>query len=114
MGTLLSWVVPIAVLAAIALPFVVRALPAVRRAYQTSRSPRSSAEATVIGKRTEIAAPNGAATAQRYFVTFQFPDGDRVELGVDGSDSGMLAVGDQGTLHWQGPRFHSFAREVLR
>lgn len=26
----------------------------------------------------------------------------------------MLTVGDQGTLDWQGPRFHGLTREVLQ
>lgn len=113
-GILLSWAVVAAVIAVVALPFVVRAVPAVRRASLVARSPRRAAEATVVNRRTELAPSQDGSGTQQHFVTFQFPDGERVELGVAGGESGMLTVGDQGTLDWQGPRFHGFTREILR
>ena len=113
-GVLLGWAVLIAVVVVVALPFLLRAVPALRRASQVTRSPRRTAEATVVNKRTELAPSQSGSATQQHFVTFQFPDGERVELGVAGSESGMLSVGDQGTLDWQGPRYHGFTREVLR
>ena len=53
-------------------------------------------------------------TSQRYFVTFQFPDGNRLELAVSGPESGMLTPGDRGILEWQGAQFAGFARQILR
>ena len=66
----------------------------------------------MVDKRTELA--GGRSDDQRYYVTFEFPTGHRLELDVPGRESGLLVVGDQGTLAWQGPRYRGFAREVLR
>jgi len=56
----------------------------------------------------------GIPSDQRYYVTFEFTSGSRLELDVPEPESGMLVVGDQGTLAWQGPRYLGFAREILR
>ena len=45
-----------------------------------------------------------------YYVTFQVESGDRMEFAVSGSEYGMLAEGDQGTLTFQGTRYLSFER----
>lgn len=77
-------------------------------------APRSRAEALVVDKRAEISGGGERPTTQRYFVTFEFADGNRAELSVSGSESGMLTPGDRGTLEWQGRRFVGFARQILR
>ena len=46
-----------------------------------------------------------------YHATFEFESGDRMELGVSGSEYGMLAEGDSGKLTFQGTRYLSFERE---
>ena len=46
-----------------------------------------------------------------YYATFEFESGDRMELGVSGSEYGMLAEGDSGKLTFQGTRYLSFERE---
>ena len=46
----------------------------------------------------------------RYFVTFEFESGDRLELKVDGSEYGLLAEGDCGMLSFQGTRYLGFVR----
>lgn len=76
-------------------------------------SPRLQKEARVIDKRTQLMSI-GTRAPQRYFVTFQLPDGDRIELAVPTSQAGMLVVGDEGRLDWQGSRYLGFAREILR
>lgn len=88
------------------------------RAIQQRRidtnAPRLRAEALVVDKRSEISGGGERATSQLYFVTFEFPDGNRAELSVSGAESGMLTPGDRGTLEWQGRRFVGFARQILR
>ncbi|HEY3546604.1 MAG TPA: DUF2500 domain-containing protein [Propionicimonas sp.] len=94
------------------IPVVIAVLRVARRRSIEKRSPLSRAEARVVDKRTELA--GGRAEDQRYYVTFEFPTGNRLELEVPGRESGVLVVGDQGTVAWQGPRYLGFAREVLR
>ena len=77
-------------------------------------APRLRADATVVDKRSEITGGGETRAVQHYFVTFQFPDGNRVELAVTGPESGMLSRGDTGTVEWQGQRYLGFAREILR
>lgn len=85
------------------------------QARQANRlAPRLSAEAMVIDKRTELSTTGDVRSFQRYFVTFQLPDGNRTELTVTGPESGMLTPGDWGILEWQGTQFVGFARQILR
>jgi hypothetical protein len=44
--------------------------------------------------------------------TFEFGDGQRIELDVQKSEFGMLAEGDQGIVRYQGTRFLGFRREA--
>lgn len=46
----------------------------------------------------------------KYFVTFEFESGDRVEMPVDGSEYGLLVEGDTGKLTFQGTRYLGFSR----
>ena len=48
-----------------------------------------------------------------YYATFQVESGDRMELGVSGTEYGMLAEGDMGRLTFQGTRYLSFERGPL-
>jgi hypothetical protein len=96
----------------VGIPVVVAFLRVARRWSIEKRSPLRKVEARVVDKRTELA--GGRADDQRYYVTFEFPTGHRLELDVPGRESGVLVVGDQGTLAWKGPRYLGFAREVLR
>ncbi len=82
-------------------------------------SPRLSVPATVVTKRTEVGRHHhhnaGTHTSHtdyftRYYATFQFESGDRLELAVDGRDFGFLVEGDRGTLQFQGSRFLGFSR----
>lgn len=85
-----------------------------RRTLRDDASPRVTAEALVVDKRAEVTGGGETPARQTYYVTFQFPDGGRLELGVPASESGLLVVGDRGTLSWQGSRYLGFAREILR
>ncbi|MGB7962045.1 MAG: DUF2500 domain-containing protein [Propionicimonas sp.] len=85
-----------------------------RKTLRDDASPQVTAEARVVDKRTEITGGGETPARQTYYVTFQFPDGGRLELGVPATESGLLVVGDRGTLSWQGSRYLGFAREILR
>lgn len=108
--TILVPVVGIAVVTGIVLLIV----KATQQRRVDASAPRLRAEALVLDKRTEITGGGDRMTSQQYFVTFEFPDGNRAELSVSGTESGMLSPGDRGTLEWQGRQFVGFAREILR
>ena len=85
-------------------------------------SPRVTAEAKVVSKRMQVGQnyqhhhhADGTMHSydynySKYFATFEFDSGDRLELPVDGSDYGLLVEGDQGKLTFQGTRYLGFAR----
>ncbi len=81
---------------------------------KNSTSPRLTVPAVVRTKRTQVGLARGANNMTRgytrYFVTFEFESGDRLELKVDGSEYGMLAEGDCGMLSFQGTRYLGFVR----
>lgn len=70
-------------------------------------SPRLTAEATVVTKRTHVW---GDHSRTNYYATFQFPSGDRMELSVPYNEFGYLVEGDRGRLTFQGTRFLEFER----
>lgn len=49
-------------------------------------------------------------TDTTYFVTFQVPSGDRMELETQGYEYGLLLENDTGKLTFQGNRFIKFER----
>ena len=53
--------------------------------------------------------PSPSTTA--YFVTFEEPSGERLELMVTGREFGQLAEGDRGHLMHQGTRYKGFTRK---
>lgn len=96
--------------------FVFFLVSGLRQWSKNNQSPRLSVEATVVSKRTNVShhhqAGNTAmcSTHTSYYVTFQVASGDRMELLVPGTEYGLLAEGDNGTLSFQGTRFLGFAR----
>jgi hypothetical protein len=76
--------------------------------------PVLSAPARVVAKRTEthgnMSTNTAAQVSTYYYVTFELDDGDRKEYSLYGTDYGMLAEGDEGTLTYQGTRYHGFER----
>ena len=83
-------------------------------------SPRLSVPASVVTKRAQVgtthhhnAATNTGGTYYntKYFATFQFESGDRLELSVSPGEYGMLVEGDRGQLSFQGTRYLGFARQ---
>ena len=86
--------------------------------HKNNNSPRLTVPAKVVSKRTSVShghhhGANGhmhATSSTWYYVTFEVESGDRMELGVSGSEYGMLAEGDSGKLTFQGARYLSFER----
>ena len=50
-------------------------------------------------------------SSTQYFVTFQVESGDRIEFRISGTEYGLLADNDSGTLSFQGTRYLSFRRD---
>lgn len=116
MGSLWMVVMLTAVVLAvmIGIPIVIAGIRVASRRSVERAYPRLQAEARVVDKRTRIEGGSRVPTDQRYFVTFEFPDGSRLELDVPGPESGLLVVGDHGSLEWQGHRYLGFTREIMR
>lgn len=83
-------------------------------------SPRLTVPASVVTKRAQVgtthhrnAAANTCGTYYntKYFATFQFESGDRLELSVSPGEYGMLVEGDRGQLSFQGTRYLGFVRQ---
>ena len=88
-----------------------------RQAAANAAAPALESVATVVDKREDVSGSRSRyvrPTVSEYFVTFELPSGQRVELAVSGPTSGQLVVGDTGQLSWQGTWFRGFQRQVLR
>ena len=90
-----------------------------KRERKNDQSPRVTADAKVVSKRMQVGQNRQSSgdndmmrsyTYSKYFVTFEFESGDRLELPVDGSDYGLLVEGDSGKLSFQGTRYLGFQR----
>lgn len=68
--------------------------------------------ARVVSRRTGTSGGGNSSTVTRHYVTFERPDGQRIELPMKGEEFGMLAEGDQGQLTHQGTWFKGLAREL--
>jgi hypothetical protein len=79
-------------------------------AHPVRRSP-----ARVVAKRSavgDVHADANRRVATKYFVTFEFRDGERREFSVEETQYGVIAGGDRGTVEYQDGRFHSFDRSA--
>ena len=76
-----------------------------------NHSPRLTVPATIVAKRMKVSGGSGDhMSSTSYYVTFQVESGDRMELHLSGTEYGMLAEGDRGSLTFQGSRFVEFKR----
>ena len=112
---LLFLIVFVFVISAIVGTFVSKA----KRERKNDQSPRLTAEAKVVSKRMQVGENRHrhgnddmmhSYNYSKYFVTFEFESGDRVEMPVDGSEYGLLVEGDTGKLTFQGTRYLGFSR----
>lgn len=82
-------------------------------------SPRLTVLATVVNKRSHVGYHDHHDANHHvhsrgytdYYITFQVESGDRMELQVNGAESGLLVEGDTGLLTFQGTRFLGFERK---
>lgn len=87
----------------------------VREWNNNNHSPRLTVDARVVSRRMSVTHHAGtqntmSSTHTTYYVTFQVPSGDRMELQVPGHQYGYMVEGDQGSLTFQGTRFLNFGR----
>lgn len=82
-------------------------------------SPRLTVPANVVTKRMQVGSTrhHNATTHTahthyntKYFATFQFESGDRMEFSLLPEEYGMLVEGDCGRLSFQGTRYLGFER----
>ena len=78
-----------------------------RQDRSNNNSPRITAEASLVTKRTHVRGDHAHTT---YYATFQFESGDRLELEIPNNRFGYLVEGDKGKLTFQGTRFLEFQR----
>ena len=97
--------------------FIISLVRGIKREHRNNQSPRLTVEATVVTKRMQVGNNvhnNGDMVTHsaysKYYATFQFASGDRLELPVTGSEYGMLIEGDHGMLSFQGTRYLGFER----
>jgi hypothetical protein len=76
--------------------------------------PVLSERAKIVAKRLQtsghVNSNSGGSVSTWYYATFELPSGDRQEFTIGGKEYGMLAEGDEGTLTYQGTRYHGFER----
>ena len=78
---------------------------------EDNHSPRLTVPATVVAKRTDVSARSRNHMSHTwYYATFQVESGDRMELHLNGTEYGLLAEGDRGSLTFQGSRYIEFKR----
>ncbi|WP_019120030.1 DUF2500 domain-containing protein [Brevibacillus massiliensis] len=92
-------------------------LRTVRYYVKNATSPMLTTRARVIAKRIEVTGHtsmhnNEAHRHSRtyYYVTFETPSGERMELVTSGREYGLLVEGDEGVLTYQGEWYKSFQR----
>lgn len=78
---------------------------------RNNKSPEISAEAKIVDKRCHTTHHRNASSSS-YYVTFEFPNGERTELRVPRGEYGLLVEGDVGVLSYKGTRYLSFERRI--
>ena len=84
--------------------------------HKNNNSPRLTVEAKVLAKRHDVSRHHSAGEHHHhhyhnsYFVTFEVPSGDRMELQLQGHEYGLLIEGGRGKLTFQGTRYLGFER----
>lgn len=67
--------------------------------------------AAVLAKREHIGRNDMGFPCTEYYITFQYPDGTRIELEVEGHEYGLLMAGDKGELLLEDGKFARFDRK---
>ena len=78
---------------------------------QVERLVAKGQRVVVLAKREHIGRNDMGFPCTEYYVTFQYPDGTRVELEVEGREYGLLMAGDKGELLLENDKFARFDRK---
>ena len=85
---------------------------------KNANSPRLTVWARVVDKRDHVTRGHRSSGGMNtygytyYYVTFEVQSGDRMELSVPENEFGLLVVGDEGTLFFQGTQYLGFQRDM--
>ncbi|MFO0877794.1 MAG: DUF2500 domain-containing protein [Gemmataceae bacterium] len=86
------------------------------RSWLRRRRQLVTVEARLVTKRTSttglLSARAGNQVYTYYFATFEMHNGERREFPLRDQDFGLLVEGDEGTLTFQGTRWHGFERKL--
>ena len=74
--------------------------------------PTVSRESRIVTKRLYVGGSSNT-TNTRYYITFEFSDGKRVEYLVTSEEYGLLVEGDKGKLSTQADEYKEFKRLIL-
>ena len=92
--------------------FIFMAIKGITTWSKNNQSPELIVPAEVVTKRSKTSGGHGDSSSSTwYYVTFQVQSGDRIELGVNGSEFGQLVEEDLGILTFQGSRYKGFERK---
>ena len=113
---LFSFIFPLFFIAFFCL-FIFTIVKNVKEWSNNNKQPIIPVDSTIISKRTNVSHHHHGDThttssSTTYYVTFQFDNGERLELRVPGEQYGLMAEGDKGVLSFQGTRFISFERKI--
>ncbi len=82
--------------------------------FKNNSKPIRQVPARIVSRRTHVWGGSGSlASHTSYYVTFEYEDGERLELPVREQFYGLNAEGDTGILNHQGTRFIGFEREKI-
>lgn len=113
MFDLFSFIFPIFFIVIIGM-FIFTIVKNIQEWSSNNKQPIIPAEATIVSKRASVSHhhhENHMSTSTTYYVTFEFVNGERLELKLSGREYGLIAEGDIGILSFQGTRFIDFKRK---
>ncbi|MBB6676552.1 DUF2500 domain-containing protein [Cohnella lubricantis] len=119
MGKVMFTIVPIFFVIVIGL-IVFSVVRSIGQWSRNNGQPVLNVHARIVSKRTNVSHyhhDNDSihdSSHTTYYVTFEVESGDRMELKVSGTEFGMLAEEDIGSLQFQGTRYLGFQREPNR
>lgn len=116
MFNIMSFVFPIFFIVFFAM-FIFVIVNNIKEWSHNNKQPIIPVNSTIISKRANVShhhhgETHATSSSTTYYVTFQFDNGERIELTVSGEQYGLMAEGDKGVLSFQGTRFISFDRKI--
>ena len=109
MFNVMSFIVPIFFVVIFGM-FIFIIVTNIKEWNHNNKQPIIPVTSTVIAKRSKVShhhhgETHATSTSTTYYATFQFDNGERLELRVPGEQYGLIAEGDKGILSFQGSRF---------